>query len=280
MKATGKLQEVRRRRVLESNRVGRDWIVADLHGHRGLLERELERLDFDPTRDRVLSVGDLTDRGPDSLHTLMLLEEPWFHAVLGNHELMLLNFLGYYRSRMYSRKAFVQGQGQWIVEAIARHRKLVHRLADRVASLPLALGVRGDVPFDLMHCDQPRMAAGTGRDDDFADVHEADLLTCSRVNLGVAARGPLLSLDFADQVVDISAAPLGERPITFVGHTPVRRITVHDSYVHLDRGVCLGLPRQSPGRPLTVIDGKGFVYWLRGVAVAHRPAQARDLALA
>lgn len=69
-------------------------MVGDLHGHRHLLEDELDRIGFNPTRDRVLSGGDLIDRGPDSLGTLELLEEPWFHAVLGNHELMLLNYLG------------------------------------------------------------------------------------------------------------------------------------------------------------------------------------------
>lgn len=75
---------------IAANACGRDLVVGDLHGHRGLFEQALEQLDFDPSRDRVLSVGDLINRGPQSLATLSLIEQPWFHAVLGNHELMLL----------------------------------------------------------------------------------------------------------------------------------------------------------------------------------------------
>lgn len=40
----------------------------------------------------MLSVGDLVDRGPDSIGCLKLLEAPWFHAVMGNHEQLLLNY--------------------------------------------------------------------------------------------------------------------------------------------------------------------------------------------
>jgi serine/threonine protein phosphatase 1 len=85
---------------LPRNAKGRGFVVGDLHGHRALLEHELSRLSFDPRCDRVLSVGDLVDRGPDSVATLSLIEEPWFHAVLGDHELMLLNDLSGYGSRL------------------------------------------------------------------------------------------------------------------------------------------------------------------------------------
>ena len=53
-------------------------MVGDLHGHRSLLEAQLERLNFGPAHDRVMSVGDLVNRGPESLATLSLIEEPWF----------------------------------------------------------------------------------------------------------------------------------------------------------------------------------------------------------
>jgi serine/threonine protein phosphatase 1 len=72
---------------------GRDFVVADLHGCLELLWRLLRHVQFDPSRDRVWSVGDLTDRGPDSWGCLRLLKQPWFHAVLGNHDALLLNHL-------------------------------------------------------------------------------------------------------------------------------------------------------------------------------------------
>jgi serine/threonine protein phosphatase 1 len=79
-------------RKLPANRQGKDYVVGDLHGCYDLLERLLIAVDFDKTHDRLFSVGDMIDRGPDSLRCLQLLAEPWFFAVQGNHELMMLNF--------------------------------------------------------------------------------------------------------------------------------------------------------------------------------------------
>jgi hypothetical protein len=45
------------------NTAGRDLVVGDLHGLRSLLERELERLGFDPSRDR-LPIGSRQDDLP------------------------------------------------------------------------------------------------------------------------------------------------------------------------------------------------------------------------
>ena len=40
--------------------------------------------------DRMFSVGDLIDRGNDSASCIGLLDQDWFHAVLGNHDQMML----------------------------------------------------------------------------------------------------------------------------------------------------------------------------------------------
>ncbi|AWB34715.1 metallophosphoesterase [Orrella marina] len=70
---------------LPSNTTGRDFIVGDMHGCHDLFEAELEKASFDPACDRIVSVGDLIDRGPNSLACLRFLKQPWFHAVHGNH---------------------------------------------------------------------------------------------------------------------------------------------------------------------------------------------------
>ena len=79
-------------RLLPKNTSGKDYVVGDLHGCFELLERLLKQVEFNSATDRLFSVGDLIDRGPDSLRCLQLLEQPWFYAVQGNHENMLLNF--------------------------------------------------------------------------------------------------------------------------------------------------------------------------------------------
>jgi serine/threonine protein phosphatase 1 len=46
----------------------------------------LREIEFAPKRDRLFSVGDLIDRGPDSSRCLRLLNRSGFYSVLGNHD--------------------------------------------------------------------------------------------------------------------------------------------------------------------------------------------------
>lgn len=71
------------------------WAVGDIHGCRDLLDRLIPQLTHDP----VVFVGDMIDRGPDSFGVL---QRVWdvcttnpgrFHALKGNHEQLLLDFL-------------------------------------------------------------------------------------------------------------------------------------------------------------------------------------------
>ncbi|MDU7154664.1 MAG: metallophosphoesterase, partial [Enterobacter sp.] len=54
---------------------------------------ELKRRHFNPYEDLLISVGDMIDRGPDSVKSLQLINEKWFRAVRGNHEQMALDSL-------------------------------------------------------------------------------------------------------------------------------------------------------------------------------------------
>jgi serine/threonine protein phosphatase 1 len=76
-----------------ANPHGRDFVVGDIHGWYEPLMAELEAVCFDPATDRLFSVGDLINRGPDSERCLLLTREPWFYAVRGNHEEILFNWL-------------------------------------------------------------------------------------------------------------------------------------------------------------------------------------------
>ncbi|QUM85636.1 MULTISPECIES: metallophosphoesterase [unclassified Moritella] len=71
------------------NHKGRDFFVGDIHGEYNLLLATLAQCQFDFECDRLFSVGDIVDRGPDSIACLELLKKPWFYAVRGNHEEML-----------------------------------------------------------------------------------------------------------------------------------------------------------------------------------------------
>jgi serine/threonine protein phosphatase 1 len=70
----------------EKNMTGRDFTVGDIHGCFSVLEEALEAASFDRRHDRLICVGDLVNRGPESERALEFLKQNWFFTVRGNHE--------------------------------------------------------------------------------------------------------------------------------------------------------------------------------------------------
>ena len=68
------------------------YAVGDIQGCLKPLQCLLQEVDFNPSRDTLWAVGDLVNRGPDSLATLRYLDSLGNAclSVLGNHDLHLL----------------------------------------------------------------------------------------------------------------------------------------------------------------------------------------------
>ncbi len=70
---------------------GRIIAIGDIHGCHQEFADLLAAVEFRPA-DRLVLLGDLVNRGPDSCRVIDLAREHGAVALLGNHELRLLNF--------------------------------------------------------------------------------------------------------------------------------------------------------------------------------------------
>ena len=68
--------------------------IGDLHGCLAEFEDLLETLRFDPAADELYPVGDLVNRGPDSVGCVRLANQLGARPVLGNHDVHLLRQAG------------------------------------------------------------------------------------------------------------------------------------------------------------------------------------------
>ena len=69
----------------------RTIFVGDVHGCLDELLALLRLAEVEAPRDRVILVGDVTAKGPDSQGVLALIRERGFQAVLGNHDAKVLS---------------------------------------------------------------------------------------------------------------------------------------------------------------------------------------------
>jgi serine/threonine protein phosphatase 1 len=129
------------------NPIGRDFVVGDLHGcHSGFM-KALEAIEFDSYCDRILCVGDLVDRGPDSPGTLELMKEDWFWSIKGNHEEMIENgYTSGYNGATWAKKLMTDDPGRY------------SELLGIISTMPYAFDIHyGDKRYVVTHAELPQI---------------------------------------------------------------------------------------------------------------------------
>jgi serine/threonine protein phosphatase 1 len=144
-------REVKQR--LPLNEHGRDFIIGDIHGCYDTLMNAMERASFNKEVDRLISVGDLIDRGPDSLKCLKLIYEPWFFPVRGNHEDMMINAFDDKSDKKGDLNLWLLNGGAWIYRQDELFGDELQQLIAQLKSLPLAIQI-GD-SIGVVHAEPP-----------------------------------------------------------------------------------------------------------------------------
>ena len=252
---------------LPRNTRGRDLVVSDIHGMVDDLWEVLTRVAFDPAADRVVCVGDLVDKGPDSLAALRLLEEPWFTSVMGNHDLAAAVRLLANRPDVDADDVarFRLPMEPWLTALDAGEREEV---LGRIDALPWLLEIPvGDALIGVVHAEVPediqRWADLRRRVEqvfaDRADMAALAPLVKGRRYLRALKAGELPEADDPQAVLpDVRAVLHGHTIRADTGFRPWRV----GNRIHLDSGAFLQQPawhatwaHVTEGRPgLTLVD--------------------------
>jgi len=132
------------------NETGRDFAVGDIHGCFTALEDALYKIGFDFEKDRLFSVGDLVDRGPESHLVLDWLAKPWFYAIQGNHDFLTWRHaLG----DPYPHTDHLLHGGDWLLKVSDKQRE---QFGKTLRGLPFAMEVETENgAVGLIHADCP-----------------------------------------------------------------------------------------------------------------------------
>lgn len=228
------------------NQRGRDFIVGDIHGSYELLKNALKKSGFSVGRDRLFSVGDLIDRGPESDRVLIFLD--WLTngngaAVRGNHEQMLVDIYAKgdpdpaVEEFMYSHNGM-----SWLSHQDPSWRR---QAAMTFSNLPWAIEIettKGMV--GLVHADVP---IGMSWQDFTMALESHDKSVRDEVR-----ETALWSRDRMAQDDKTGVSGIGR---VFVGHTPINCPKRLGNIFYIDTGAVFGLKTENPedGR-LTIAD--------------------------
>lgn len=210
-----------------ANTAGRDFVVGDIHGQLEAFEAALRRVDFDKTVDRCFSVGDLIDRGADSLACLELVFENYFHAVRGNHECMALHAT----SKEAGPDAYdhwLQNGGDWSLGENAMEVAILLREAGRYLPLARDITLPDGTRVGICHAEPPRDWDWV----QFSPLAHVERLTWGRSRF--SGKGDTRDVKNIDAVV--------------VGHTIKDDVTWQGNVVDIDTGAF------TPNGQLTLIE--------------------------
>jgi serine/threonine protein phosphatase 1 len=204
------------------------YFVGDVHGQWNALKFGIEQLGIH-AQDALISVGDVIDRGEDSVQCLnFFLDTPNKYMVRGNHEDMFIN--GHVFNDRNAFACQMWNGGEWVDQYPIDY---VYALAYKCKKLPYYLTVKhGNTLFGVVHAECPTNSWL----DMSADIKEGD----DRL----WGRNKVLNPNVKDTIVDMV-------DFTIHGHTPDKDVRIIGNQYFIDTG----------GQVMDSVHGLTFLCW-------------------
>lgn len=233
-------------KYFDHNVDGNDFVVGDLHGcHEDFLTL-LNHVNFDPIKDRVISVGDLVDRGPQSLRCLDLMYEPWFHSVRGNHEDMMINSLTTPNRDILTN--WLYNGGQWFQTEEPEELGIMVADAKKYMPLVIVIGKDTDKRINICHAElyknkEGEFATDTDIDNwNFHDYQEENIIWGRTIS------------EHKNMFKGNSKFSNDGLSTTYVGHTPTETVYEVMNHRFIDTAACYYYKQQHEAAKLTMVN--------------------------
>lgn len=217
----------------ERNTKGRDFVIGDIHGCFTKAFDAIKEIGFNPDVDRMFSVGDLVDRGPESERALDLPE--WLYPVSGNHEKMAID----YAEGIGESSWYIANGGAWNV---SNPKSAQEEYRNAFLSLPIAIEVETSSGLvGIVHANVPYSNWQL-----FTNALEGGESDSERDHVVVMAQWDRSRAEglCTDNVKGVRAV--------VVGHTPMHEPQTIGNVIHIDTG---GWLKESQGYgKFTILD--------------------------
>lgn len=201
----------------------RHLVFGDIHGRFTTFINLLDKVNYDPSSDMLYSVGDLIDRGPDSVSVVEFFMQDNCYAVRGNHEQMIVNLPEWHQVWMHPPNG-----GPNTLASMDQHGKDFAWLQDYCTSTPILLDV-GDTDneyaFRIVHAENPFIWSEQRLVEFLSNLSSVEMgeseLLWGRDNISLLLNN---IHSMKPGTYGIQVDPDRSKRSTFCGHTPTRNI--------------------------------------------------------
>lgn len=216
------------------------YVVGDIHACYTLLKEELKNINFDYTKDLLIGVGDIIDRGNENEKCVGLINEDWFVTVKGNHEDFCIQGVSNDHIAFYHK--MTNNGGEWFYKQPEDTQVAIANIFEK---LPFMLEVNYcGKKFGFVHADLP--------------VEDWELAKEMLINNDI-----IDGRDFSDHliwsrgIVNKDYVEIAQVDNVFFGHTVLPKITQIGNCTFLDTGGVF--KKYDNGYNLSIVNLKDYV---------------------